>query len=232
MGLVCTKNLKPNMFTTAAINNINHNSTSSTAQNHLHGTSVSVFQHSTDKSHLQIQSSLPIELDDCSSVPRELPHFYTEIQPMSKVKSNIPIQLTNTTRVYNNMFKNAFAENKHWLEAVQKSLKYNNDDRKISWSAFHCERFINKSNSCCISTSTLLPLLSESINSPAMFAHCMRAIRKFIQRLNPTQISVITGDQPVYALMKQVQWQFTNEFGEEYLRHIEMAMLSLIGNLH
>ena len=63
-----------------------------------------------------------MELDDCSSVTIELPHFYTEIQPMSKVKHNIPIQLTNTTRAYNNTFKNAFDENKHWLETVRKSL--------------------------------------------------------------------------------------------------------------
>ena len=80
MGLACPKNLKPSIFTTTAIDNIDHNSTSSTAQNHFHGTSVSGFQHSTNKSHLQIQNSLPMELDDCSSVPRELPHFYTESQ--------------------------------------------------------------------------------------------------------------------------------------------------------
>ena len=97
---------------------------------------------------------------------------------MSKVKSDIPIQLTNTTRVYSNTFKNAFDENKHWLEAVRKSLKCNNDDRKISWSASHQERLINKSDSCRISTFTLLPLINESIISPVMVAHCMRVIRK------------------------------------------------------
>ena len=42
-----------------------------------------------------------MELDDCSSVPREFPPFYTEFETMSKVKSDIPIQLTNTTRAYN-----------------------------------------------------------------------------------------------------------------------------------
>ena len=69
-----------------------------------------------------------------------------------------------------------------------------------------------------------------------MVAHCMRVKRKLIQHLNPTQIPVITGDQPVYALMKQIQWQFPKEFGEEHFfvgmggLHIEMAMLSLIGN--
>ena len=69
MGLICPKNLKPNIFTTATIDNIDRSSTSSTAQNHLHGTSVSVFQHSSDKSHLQIQNRLPIELDYCRNVP-------------------------------------------------------------------------------------------------------------------------------------------------------------------
>ena len=34
---------------------------------------------------------------------------------MSKVKRDIPTQLTNTTRVYNSTFKNEFDENKHWL---------------------------------------------------------------------------------------------------------------------
>ena len=71
-----------------------------------------------------------------------------------------------------------------------------------------------------------------------MVAHFMGVKRKLIQHLNPTQIPVITGDQPVYALMKQVQWQFPNELGEEHFLvgmgglHIEMAMLSLISNLY
>ena len=134
---------------------------------------------------------------------------------MSKVNSDIPIQLANTTRAHNDTFKNAFDENKHWLEAVWKSLKCNNDDRKIYWFAFHQERLINKSDSCRISTFTLLPLINESINSPAMVAHCMRVMRKLIQHLNPTQILVITGDQRVYTLMKQAQWQFPNGFGAE-----------------
>ena len=37
-----------------------------------------------------------------------------------------------------------------------------------------------------------------------------------MQHVNPIQISVITGDQPVYALIRQVQGQFPNEFGEEH----------------
>ena len=71
-----------------------------------------------------------------------------------------------------------------------------------------------------------------------MIAHCMRVIRKLFQHLNPTQIPVITDDQSVYALMKQVQWLFPNDFGQEHFfigtegLHIEMTILTLVGNLY
>ena len=44
------------------------------------------FQYLQIQSHLQIQNSLQLGLVDWSSVSRELPHFYTGIQHMSKVK--------------------------------------------------------------------------------------------------------------------------------------------------
>ena len=69
---------------------------------------------------------------DCKSVLRELPNSYTEIQLMSTVKSDIPIQVANITRVCNNTFKKTFDENKDWLETVRKSLKCNNIDRRVS----------------------------------------------------------------------------------------------------
>ena len=54
-----------------------------------------------------------------------------------ELKSDIPIQWTNATRVYNNTFNNVFNKNKHWMESAQESMKCNNDDGRISWSAFH-----------------------------------------------------------------------------------------------
>ena len=56
MGLVCPKNLKPNIFTTGAMDKYRPQFDFIAAQNHFHGTSVSVFQHSTVKSHLQVQA--------------------------------------------------------------------------------------------------------------------------------------------------------------------------------
>ena len=36
-------------------------------------------------------------------------------------------------------------------------------------------------------------------------------VKMITERLNPWQPAVITGDQPVYALGKQVQWMFPTE---------------------
>ena len=42
---VCPPKLKLELFTTAAIDNIDHNPSSTTAQGSFHGTSISIFQH-------------------------------------------------------------------------------------------------------------------------------------------------------------------------------------------
>ena len=84
-------------------------------------------------------------------------------------------------------------------------------------------------------SSVLLPLINESINSPVMAKHCMTVIQKVIHKVNPGQIRIITAEQPVYVLLKQMQWKFPNAFGEDALiimmdgLHIEMAMLDFLG---
>ncbi len=42
---VCPPKLKGKLFTTAAIDNIDHNLSSTTAQDSFHGTGISIFQH-------------------------------------------------------------------------------------------------------------------------------------------------------------------------------------------
>ena len=44
-GLVCPPTLIKGLFTTAAIDNIDHNPSSTTAKDSFHGTSITVFQH-------------------------------------------------------------------------------------------------------------------------------------------------------------------------------------------
>lgn len=49
-GVVCPSLLRKGLFTTAVMDNIDHNPSATTATTSFHGTSVSVFQHPTKES--------------------------------------------------------------------------------------------------------------------------------------------------------------------------------------
>ena len=81
-----------------------------------------------------------------------------------------------------------------------------------------------------------MPLLRDSINSLSMVRHCMDVIIKVINQVHPSQVPLITADQPVYALGKRIQRMYPEQYGEAKIimsmgcLHIEMAYLSAIGD--
>ena len=64
----------------------------------------------------------------------------------------------------------------------------------------------------------------------------MKIIAKTLKSVNPEQKPIVTADQPVYALAKQIQWQYPNVFGEDRMivmmsdLHTEMATMAMIGD--
>ena len=79
----------------------------------------------------------------------------------------------------------------------------------------------------------LLPLVTEEVNSHAAVRHSIDRIIEIIEKINPGQVPVITGDQPVYALGKQVQWmmeKYTNVIWMLGALHIEMTWLGVLGD--
>ena len=79
----------------------------------------------------------------------------------------------------------------------------------------------------------LLLLFYEKVHSISMIKHAMIVAKNAIEHLNSGQIQVITMDQPLYALAKQIQWSWS-EFDEKlYIvmlggLHIEMAVISMM----
>ncbi|KAH3779874.1 hypothetical protein DPMN_157682 [Dreissena polymorpha] len=68
-----------------------------------------------------------------------------------------------------------------------------------------------------------------------MIKHDMDVIIQATQYKNPLQTPVLTVDQPPYAIAKQMQWLWPEEYGErKYViimggLHIEMAFLKVLG---
>ena len=85
-GVACSPNLRKSLFTTAAIDNIDHNTSSSTAKDSFHGTGISLFQNLLS---VNDGDTILFENDDASKRQQlqPLPSFYTEIKPRSLPKT-------------------------------------------------------------------------------------------------------------------------------------------------
>ena len=65
----------------------------------------------------------------------------------------------------------------------------------------------------------------------------MDVIKCTIKILNPGQIALDVCDQPIYALTKEIQWRFPDEFGcDKYFclfgaLHIEQSLLGIYGQM-
>ena len=64
----------------------------------------------------------------------------------------------------------------------------------------------------------------------------MDVIRQAVRVVNRNQVPVITLDQPLYAIAKQIQWIWPDQYGEEKFvvvlggLHIEMSAFKLLGD--
>lgn len=85
------------------------------------------------------------------------------------------------------------------------------------------------------SLTALLPLFYEQAHCPSTIFHAMKLIQKEVEFLNPGQVPVMTADQPLFALGKEIQWTLPNLLGEDKFvvmmgsLHIEMTIMKCIG---
>ncbi|CAB4041829.1 Hypothetical predicted protein [Paramuricea clavata] len=228
-GFVCPPSLKEEVFTTAAVDSIDHDPSSTTATKSFHGTSISIFQH-LEKALEPNQIDLSVDFED-SSTKIELPESYTNLSPTKSKAAEYPLQTVNRE---NSSDVQPMDEMDDWLEhLMQMNGKDDDIKNRFSWSGFHSKKSAIRAIK---TTSTLLPLLNESVNSTAMLRHTMGVVKQILLKINPQQPIVLTADQPVYAFGKQVQWMYPEFYGESNVvtmmgaLHIGMAFLNTIGD--
>ena len=94
-----------------------------------------------------------------------------------------------------------------WLQKVSLTqVVY--DNVNITWSAHHAEK--KRGLAFEVSITALLPLLCDKVHTVATVRHPMNEVRDTIIHLKPGQVPVITANQPIYALIKKVQWHWPN----------------------
>ena len=97
----------------------------------------------------------------------------------------------------------AAKKEKQWLINGQLLLpKESLENENISWSGYMAT---NTLESCPVSVSGSLPLFNEKAASIGMLKDGINAIKAAVEKLNPRQIPVITGYQPIYVLLKSIE---------------------------
>ncbi len=70
-------------------------------------------------------------------------------------------------------------------------------DSSISWAAYHANQQPTMERHPAI--TAMLPLFQDDSKSFDMIRHSMDVVKQCVQQLNPSQVPVVTMDQPLYT---------------------------------
>lgn len=237
-GMVCPVQLIDGVFTAGALDNLDHNPTSQTAEGSFHGTSISVFQFPAENK--QETSREPIKIPPQAHIRNpSLPDSY-RIVPAIACNTDT-VNVTEAAAMEDPdpepVLCEAIYKENQWLEEripVAQKNKLEKGDI-MAWASHHSAREGEVTD--IPGTSVLLPLFYEKAASMAMVKHGMEVLKKITTLRNPGQIPVIAVDQPLFALAKYAQWNWSETLGEsEYVvvlggLHTEMALWRMVGDL-
>lgn len=217
--IVCPSRLKFGVVTTVAVDNIDQSTSSMTATSSLHGTAISVTQHpltsddGVEQEPLQIKKSSNTKLDS-------LPEHYTYV-PEVVLKERINVSSENLLPSDQDLsfdpgsnLVDALRKEEEWLNVVKEIQNLDSDESKgkiAHWAAFHASH--QKGVPTRMVSSAVLPLFYEAAHSASMMKHGIDISLRTTHFLNPGQITIASVDQPLYALCKQLQWQYPEIYG-------------------
>ena len=168
-----------------------------------------LFQHQTDEFQCVLRGTLSMKDSGVNNVP-ELPDAYTNVHPaVFKCKNPLLPRPITPLHIDTGI---SLAHEFEWLKSVR--LTQTADANvNITWAAHHISK--NRGKAFEVSISSLLSLLRESAQSVSTVKQVMGKIKDTVAYLYPGQIPVITADQPIFALAKQIQWTWPDQYGED-----------------
>src|SRR6218665_385514 len=234
---VCPLNFKGNLFTTAAVDNIDHNPSSTSAQGSFHGTGISLQQHpDVDTPGNDRNIAFLKDVTQTKSYSN-LPVAYTSVSPIRLVTDKPSVSSFTGHFTQTGMYlTDAVKADNAWLDDIwQKWQKCSFDsDSVVSWSVYNAQNQAPVQHA--LSLCGMLPLFHENAHNVSMIRHSMDVVKAAVSKLNPGQVPVITFDQPPYALAKLIQWNWPESYGVSKFvimlggLHTEMAALKALGS--
>lgn len=144
-GVVCPSQLRKGLFTVSALDNLDHNPSSTTAQGSFHGTWISIIQQQT-KDHPRIIRNHPVSISNTNSNSAKslvLPDSYSIVHAvyMKPTTTEVPTIEQTTTSGFADHIEKANAKEKRWIqhasELQQQDLVR---EQSLSWAAYHASR--------------------------------------------------------------------------------------------
>ena len=216
--MVCPSHLRTGLFIVGAMDNIDHDPSSTTAQSSFHGIGISLTQFPT-------ADNMGTAIEPVATVATKghtLPHSYT-IVPATCVET------------FCGNLENAIEKEKVWLKNAVEKLQYSFDDYKpLTWASHYAH--LQPPMTDPPSISAMLPLFSHKADSPAMIKHAMDILQRVTTYLHPGQIPVMACDCPIFAKAKFIQWTWPATYGEDVFLvmfgglHLEMGMWNMLGD--
>ena len=124
-----------------------------------------------------------LKLNTKKKKKNELPLYYNHIIPVNGVK--ILFLILTSNEYPKNITVNSVHDSLEWLKLVDDTNSKNtkSSGKSCNWAAYYQQNIVKELQIPC--SSVLLPLINESINSPAMVKDCMTFIQKLVHKVNP-----------------------------------------------
>ena len=117
---VCPANLRKGLFSVAALDNIDHNPSSTTASSSFHGTSISIFQFPTQGNPGDYRR--PLTVPPTGNQKHCLPDSYGTVPPVTLTAATVSVPSTNQLSSFEGNLDPAVAQENAWLEHAQQKL--------------------------------------------------------------------------------------------------------------
>ena len=206
-GVVCPSKLRDGIFTTAAIDNIDHNPSSTSTHDSFHGTAVSLVQHPTTKKPGTDRATDVFDPSKSSTSKKiaSLPSYYSEVPPLTHPSSDIVV--TNASaRLVSTLDREVTSNNndreEDWLNNTRQVFygrELTNEDT-VSWAAYWASKSSLSSHQPGL--ISLLPMFTENAHSLAMIAHAINVISLAVKHRNLSQIPIVAFDQLVVRMTR------------------------------
>ena len=224
-GVVVPSNLKKDVFKIADCDNLDHLKTCNLSNTNFNGSMLSYTNHlSTENMGI---SREPIAIDPNDSSKPTLPDDYIMITPYELPKTDIFVPKSSSkVRPSLDRIEGAKIRDQSWINNVKEVLSKTELDEHVcvTWAGHFSHMQEDKSIKPPAEIG-MCPIFPDKITDPALLVHLLKQTKKGIEFINPGQTPVLGADQQVYTLLKQLQWEFPDQFDED-------KIVIMLGALH